>query len=285
MPQSACPYCNAYIQVPNVGDRDLDVCPYCNRPLLLYKCFSCMKVTAFRPNLLPAACPKCFTIIRTAAPLPLQVPPVVVPPPQFQVYLHNDNPLATGTTNGTILNRLVFRGSRVGYAAVPPAGFTAAADARFNQPYIIRDSWVARQVMTYMQTKAVLAWSKNIFKALQYAEGCISGQMGVITPGFLYVAWVDVGVDVLAAVREWERSQGWGQIPAGTQDEVLSPTLPVAKVIGCWTIVKGPAFGTIRISGRAAIATDAFPGGIVNRYNDLVSDFPLDTDINVYPDG
>ena len=53
-------------------------CQYCRKSIDLYKCFSCMKVSAFVPGNWPGKCPKCFTMVRSGLPLPPTLPRAAV---------------------------------------------------------------------------------------------------------------------------------------------------------------------------------------------------------------
>ncbi|HTH75609.1 MAG TPA: hypothetical protein VL635_14505, partial [Trinickia sp.] len=83
MPTTTCPKCNRYSTVPNVQNAAPYACPFCTsttrEPMLLYKCFSCMKVSIFAVARMPRACPQCRTIVRTL-PRDLIPPPRVVAP-------------------------------------------------------------------------------------------------------------------------------------------------------------------------------------------------------------
>ena len=82
MPTTTCPKCNRYTTVPNIQNAERYSCPYCTsttrEPMLLYKCFSCMKVSIFAAARVPRACPYCRTIVRT-------LPRDVIPPPTVVV--------------------------------------------------------------------------------------------------------------------------------------------------------------------------------------------------------
>jgi hypothetical protein len=72
MAQATCPYaqCRSQIQVDNIATEQPSNCPVCKRPILLYKCFSCMKVQAFDRSpgaARPRQCPSCFTLVRSSA--------------------------------------------------------------------------------------------------------------------------------------------------------------------------------------------------------------------------
>lgn len=69
--QTTCPACRNYLTVPNVQGEGTFQCPYCPQKtrLTLYKCYSCMKVSAFLPNAIPRACPRCSTLVRSSEPL------------------------------------------------------------------------------------------------------------------------------------------------------------------------------------------------------------------------
>ncbi|HXT14291.1 MAG TPA: hypothetical protein VN706_01590 [Gemmatimonadaceae bacterium] len=299
MPQATCPRCHSYIDVENVASHDLSDCQYCRGEIFLYKCTSCMKVTALMPGQIPRACPRCSTLIRPdarRAGLTAHVPPAAA----LTVDLHNDMPSATASTQSVLLNRLVFRGDGTGFLSLRPPGFTAKADARFAGPVIIRDKWKEKGVTTHMQTKVVLAWSKSIYKALEYAMGCIKGGLAQDSdarasaaaavsapasgpkPGWLYVAWVEYGIDVLAAVREWERIERWPAIRPGTQEEILSPTLPLERIVGCWAIQKGASFGDIRITQHVPIPDRGLPIPVLAAYRRLAEEFHVGRELNVY---
>jgi DNA-directed RNA polymerase subunit RPC12/RpoP len=83
MPTTTCPQCNRYSTVPNVQNAERYACPYCTsltrEPLLLYKCFSCMKVSIFVAARTPRACPHCMTIVRTLPRELIPAPRVAVP--------------------------------------------------------------------------------------------------------------------------------------------------------------------------------------------------------------
>lgn len=78
MALAQCPVCRSSIQVPNVVNSQDSSCQYCRKPIWLYKCFSCMKVTAFAPGSKPPKCPHCFTMVRSGAPLPPSPPKPIV---------------------------------------------------------------------------------------------------------------------------------------------------------------------------------------------------------------
>lgn len=256
--------------------------------MAIYKCYSCMKVFSAQgpyPDVASGgSCRYCRTLITDAVNRIDPPPPrLSLLEPGFWVYLHNDDPPLTGRTKAVRINTLVFRGDGVAYEDLNPPGFQAKADRRFDHPYIIRDSWIEKNVTTHMQTKAVLAWSKSIYKALEYALGCVKGGMGGKKYGYLYFAWVEYGVDVVDTVRAWELAKtGLGRIAAGTQEEVLSPTLPISRLIGCWRIDKSSTFGEVIIKARSDIATDHFPSTIVRDYRYYADMFPLDKAFTVY---
>jgi hypothetical protein len=72
MPLTQCPHCRSQIQIPDVRTDSVGTCQYCRKNIWLYKCFSCMKVTAFLPTLpRPTRCPRCHTMVRSGKPLAL----------------------------------------------------------------------------------------------------------------------------------------------------------------------------------------------------------------------
>lgn len=73
MPMIACSSCKNYVSAPDVESNTPFLCPYCKKPnCILYKCFSCTKVSIFDSTAMPRICPKCFTMVRSSR--PLQVP-------------------------------------------------------------------------------------------------------------------------------------------------------------------------------------------------------------------
>ncbi len=177
-----------------------------------------------------------------------------VVPFKDDVYLHNSNPHVQGAIAWDKLNLLVFRGSGRSHAELQ-AGFSAVADDRFPRPVIIRDHWADRRVTTRMQTKSVLAWTKSFRLAAEYAIGCISGDlMTGVRPGYLHFCWVDTGVDVVKVVREWEKEDTRLSPPIdpGQQHEVLTPTVPINRILASWELRKpaGGVFGQFYIANK-----------------------------------
>jgi len=85
MAQATCPYvqCRSHIQVDNVATEQPSNCPVCKRPIVLYKCFACMKVQAFDRSpgaARPRQCLSCSTLVRSP-PAPLGPLPPLPPPP------------------------------------------------------------------------------------------------------------------------------------------------------------------------------------------------------------
>lgn len=161
------------------------------------------------------------------------------------VLLHNDAPPVEGMRGWSAMSRLVFRGSGAPYAALG-GGFSAAPDGRFDKPVIIRDRWNEKRVTTHMQTKAVLAWSKSFYVALEYAYGCIKGGMGQVIPGYLHFCWIQTGLDVVEAVREWEGNNPGvflDEIDPGQQFEIITPTVPQNCIVATWELRKPPGGG------------------------------------------
>jgi DNA-directed RNA polymerase subunit RPC12/RpoP len=66
MPFCKCYACKVSFQVENIDTSTLAECPYCKQELNLYKCFSCMKVSAINVDDPPDKCPHCFTLLRSA---------------------------------------------------------------------------------------------------------------------------------------------------------------------------------------------------------------------------
>ncbi len=212
----------------------------------------------------------------------LHVPPPPVrapPPPGFRARLHNDSPPIEAWAAAQKIDAIVFRGSRVGYNSLKGA-FTPPADARFDGPCIIRDKWAERKVTTHMQTKAALAWSKNINKALEYV-------MGAITAGesYFYVGWIESGIDVLAAVRDWEQKEArlGGPVDAGTQAEVLCESLPINRIIACWKFGSA-GYPNIKFVEKIAVAHDAIPSSVLVKWASIEKGieeaFPLNTAVD-----
>jgi hypothetical protein len=159
---------------------------------------------------------------------------------QDDIFLHNDTPFAEGMAGWKKIDKLVFRGSGKSYDSIGN-GFAAVPDQRFNKPCIIRDKWAAKRVTTHMQTKAVLAWSKSFYVALEYAYGCIKGGIGGEIPGYLHFCFVERGLDVLEAVRTWEaenRDLFSGAIDQGKQHEIVTPTVPRQHILATWELRK-----------------------------------------------
>ncbi|WP_206957329.1 hypothetical protein [Trinickia acidisoli] len=121
MPTTVCPKCNRYSTVPNVQNAEPYRCPYCTTPeaSLLYKCFSCMKVSIFVAARLPRACPYCMTIVRT---LPRDVipTPVIVTPFVETDWLYH----VTSMTIARSIKRIGLQSalSRTGVARPDPNG-------------------------------------------------------------------------------------------------------------------------------------------------------------------
>lgn len=277
MPLTWCTRCGSYFNAPAVESHETSECPFCGKDLLLYKCYSCMGVSALDLARLPRACPRCHTILRGYSGA-LGFSQVVVgrhplsdmlPPPSQRrnlILIHNDNPLKTSFTRWRTLRVLVFRGAGFGYTSLDVGGFAAVADGRFPMPTIIRDCWRQRNVTTRMQTKSVLAWSKSFAKATEYAYGCIKGAMGKVSPGYLYFACVEIGVDVTQEVRVFERRFRLPTIDEGTQKEVLTPTLPKHRILACWEVQKGKDFGIARITAKHVCETGVFAQHFVETY-------------------
>lgn len=79
MPNVECFRCNGPIGMAHI-DREVSVdCAYCGAAVLLYKCFSCMKVSVLGATALPQTCPRCFTLLRTNRPLVLKPFPAQLP--------------------------------------------------------------------------------------------------------------------------------------------------------------------------------------------------------------
>ncbi len=275
MALTTCIFCRSYINVPAVQAEQRFPCPACRKELLLYKCFSCMQVSAFNPAARPGSCPRCHTVLRGIA---------GPPPERGDVFIHNDNPLKVDYASWRALDLLVFRGSGVAYSDLNAAGFLAAADQRFPMPTIIRDKWLSRQVTTHMQTKNVLAWSKSFSKATEYAAGQIKGAFGKVTPGHLYFAHVQRGVDVTSEVRDFERKNALPPIAEGTQKEVLTPTLPKSRVLATWEVVKGRAFGNIQVQKKNTYDGE-FPDQVMKKYQLIDKEIPLNTEFDFYEAG
>lgn len=177
-----------------------------------------------------------------------------VVPLEDDVYLHNSNPPAQGAVAWDRLNLLVFRGSGRSHAELQ-AGFSAVPDDRFPKPVIIRDNWPDKQVTTHMQTKSVLAWTKSFRLAAEYAIGCISGDLSSgVKPGYLHFCWVETGLDVVKTVREWEQEDARLSPPIdpGQQHEILTPTVPINRILASWELRKpiGGIFGQFYIANK-----------------------------------
>lgn len=201
---------------------------------------------------------------------------------QNLILLHNDTPALTSYTAWRVLNKLVFRGARTAYAELNQAGFAAINDDRFPMRCIIRDSWKARKVMTRMQTKSVLAWSKSFSKALEYAAGSIQGGLSGVKPGNLYFGCVDRGVDVTDEVRRFEAKFKLPPIDEGTQKEVLTPTLPKNRILACWQLLKGKAgFGHVIISSKTTYP-GVFSAEVLQAYQLIDQLCPSGKDFDFY---
>lgn len=271
MALTTCVFCMSYINVADVASGCTHPCPVCRKDLFLYKCFSCMKVSGLNPKDPPQSCPRCHTRTRT--------------PTFTQVHLtndlliHNDKPEWTWSTQWQVLDLLVFRGAGFTFKELQAEGFKAAADTRFSQPTIIRDSWREKKVMTHMQTKAVLAWSKSISKATEYAYGCIKGGIGGAKPGVLYFAHANMGVDVTAEVRKFEQRFNLPAQAEGTQKEVLTPTFPKTQILATWTIAKAEPFGFFQITEKN-IHSEAFSLSILEMYRKIDTACPINTSLD-----
>ncbi|MET0649950.1 MAG: hypothetical protein ABW208_25355 [Pyrinomonadaceae bacterium] len=203
------------------------------------------------------------------------------------VFLHNSAPFIEGMRAWSPMSRLVFRGSGAPYAALG-SGFSAVPNERFDKPVIIRDEWRAKHVMTHMQTKAVLAWSKSFYVAVEYAYGCIKGNLeqGVI-PGYIHFCWVDMGLDVVQAVREWEGNNPGvflQEIDPGQQFEIITPTVPQNRILASWELRKAPggAFGQFVITDKTI-----HPGhfaAVMNDYNAISNALPNVNHTYDYPE-
>jgi hypothetical protein len=267
-----------------------------------YKCFRCMKVFEadgpFPTAAAGGSCKFCKALITDPVNLvrsPVvqgrqrsQSSPPAVHSPQTpriklpgltKINLHNDGPPeVSGEAPTSKLNLIAYRGSRVDYAAIKQGGgFRAQPDARFDGPWIIRDKWIAKGVRTHMQTKAVLAWSKNKYKALEYTIGSISGGKG-----YLYVAWLEYGFDVVQTVRQWEKQNNWPLIDAGTQDEVLSDTVPPSRILGCWEMARGQQFGDLKVMKKLAVSPEGIPVDVMKQYETMDALFPEGKVFSVY---
>ena len=234
-----------------------------------------MQVSAFNPAARPESCPRCHTLLRGIAGPPLE---------RGDIFIHNDNPLKVAYANWRTLDLLVFRGSGVSYSDLNAAGFLAAADQRFPMPTIIRDKWLSRHVTTHMQTKNVLAWSKSFGKATEYAAGQIKGAFGKVTPGHLYFAHIQRGVDVTSEVRDFERTQALPPIDEGTQKEVLTPTLPKSRVLATWEVGKGSAFGVIQVQKKTTY-DGLFSSQVVEKYQLIDKAIPPGKEFDFYEVG
>jgi|HubBroStandDraft_1064217.scaffolds.fasta_scaffold175473_1 hypothetical protein len=177
-------------------------------------------------------------------------------PLQDDVYLHNSQPFFEGATGWKHFNKLVFRGSRISYDSLRD-GFAAVPDSRFGKPCIIRDDWRDKNVNTHMQTKAVLAWSKSFYVALEYACGCIGGTLGTPTPGYLYFCSIDIGLDVTETIREWEQENPtWLSPPIdpGHQSEVITPTVAKNRILATWTLTQAGGYPNFKLSNKTVHA-------------------------------
>lgn len=265
MPQSSCAFCHHNINIPAVQLQESSKCPLCKKDLLLYKCTSCMNVLAFDPAAIPKSCPRCHTIIRGISG---SVADILPPPSQRHnsILIHNDNPPLTDNTTWGQLGVLVFRGAKVPYSELHDTGFQAVNDPRFPMRTIIRDKWKDRNVTTRMQTKSALAWSKSLSKAAEYAYGCISGGLGGVKPGNLYFAYVAQGVDVTAEIRKFELKHKLPRIDEGTQEEILTPTLPKSQILACWQLIKGKSGFGFLVPIKKEIFAGEFPNEVVQAY-------------------
>ncbi len=194
------------------------------------------------------------------------------------VMMHNDNPAALARAEMTYLNLLLFRGSSVSYGTLDLRGFEITRgprwDNRFPDPYIIRDKWQQKNVTTRMQTKNIVAVTKSVYLALEYAFG---------NNGYFYAMYVERGIDVVNAVREWEAQKHWAQIDPGNQQEVVTTRIPKQYVLGCWKIRnidhKNMNFMIEKI--QVASSFD-IPEAIKDEYRALSARFPENTYLNTH---
>lgn len=131
MPLTHCRHCRRYIQIPDVTTDEAGACPYCRSDLWLYKCFSCMKVTAFLDTLpRPARCPSCQTMVRSGKPLP-------PPPVRKRIAIEIGHSPGTGNIANARHIRNALRQKYMVHIHV--AGNQDAVNKIFGQDYVAAD--------------------------------------------------------------------------------------------------------------------------------------------------